>query len=213
MKKTIHLMSAAALCALAFAMPAQASPNGVKVGILTCQVDSGWGYVVGSSKDIACNYRPNHGEVDRYVGSMSKFGVDIGYTDHGVIVWDVVAPTSDTRPGALEGGYAGATASATVGAGIGANVLLGGFDKSIALQPVSVEGSTGLDVSAGVGAMRLEAAPPPPPPMIVAEREEVAEGPPPPPPEPMVEHRVMPMHHFHRVHHRHHVRHCTCQTQ
>ncbi len=210
MKKTIHLMGAAALCALAFAMPAQASPNGVKVGILTCQVDSGWGYVVGSSKDIACNYRPNHGEVDHYVGSMSKFGVDIGYTDHGVIVWDVVAPTSDTRPGALEGGYAGATASATVGAGIGANVLLGGFDKSIALQPISVEGNTGLDVAAGIGAMRLEAAPPPPEVTMVSEREEVAEGPPPPAPEPMAEHRVMPIHH---VHHRHHVRHCTCHMQ
>lgn len=207
MTRTMRLsLAGAAFGALAFAAPAFASPNGVKVGILTCQVDSGWGYVVGSSKDIACNYHPNHGEVDRYVGSISKFGVDIGYTDHGVIVWDVVAPTSDTRPGALEGGYAGATASATVGAGIGANVLLGGFDKSIALQPISVEGNTGLDVSAGIGAMRLEAANPPEmiPAAMVAE-----EAPPPPPPPPMEEHRII-IHHYVHHHHRHHLKHCGC---
>ena len=205
--KRVSLMAAAALSALAFSAPALASPNGVKVGVLTCQVASGWGYVLGSSKDIDCNYRPNQGESDRYTGSISKFGVDIGYTDHGVIVWDVVAPTSDTRAGALEGGYAGATASATVGAGIGAHVLLGGFDKSIALQPVSVEGNTGLDVAAGIGAMRLKAVPrevPPPEKMSEAEPAPVAAP-------------VEPPRHIHRVnyvhhHHRHHaVTHCTCK--
>jgi Protein of unknown function (DUF992) len=204
MKRVTYLVPA--MLALAFAAPAQASPNGVKVGILTCQVESGWGYVLGSSKNIDCNYRPNQGEADRYTGSISKFGVDIGYTDHGVIVWDVVAPTSDTRPGALEGGYAGATASATVGAGIGANVLLGGFDKSIALQPVSVEGNTGLDVSAGIGAMRLKSAPR----TIPASMKESQAT---PVPAPAVETR--PAHPVKRVrhaaYHRHAATHCTCE--
>jgi len=202
MKRMICLAPAA--LALAFASPALASPDGVKVGILTCQVESGWGYVIGSSKNIDCNYRPNHGEADHYTGSISKLGVDIGYTDHGVIVWDVVAPTSDTRAGALEGGYAGATASATVGAGVGANVLLGGFDKSIALQPVSVEGNTGLDVSAGIGAMRLRSAPR----MIPASMQQSEET---PAPAPAVEthHTVK---HIHHVAYRHHATtHCTCK--
>lgn len=200
------LFAATALCALGFAANANAAPEGVKVGVLTCQVESGWGYVLGSSKNIDCDYHPNQGENDRYVGSMSKLGVDIGYTDHGVIVWDVVAPTSDTRPGALQGGYAGATASATVGAGVGANVMLGGFDKSIALQPVSVEGNTGLDVSAGIGAMRLRV---PPKPVIV----QVAEAAPAPVAEPVrgEEHEAQPMHPVvHHYRHHRHVRHCTC---
>jgi outer membrane protein OmpA-like peptidoglycan-associated protein len=130
--------------------------------VLTCNVDGGWGYVLGSSKDLRCRYHPNHGDDDRYVGSISKIGVDIGYTSSATIVWDVVAPTSDMRPGALQGDYGGATASATLAVGLGAHVLLGGFDKSIALQPVSVESSSGFDIAAGIGALSLRIAPPEP---------------------------------------------------
>src|SRR5215469_8942401 len=161
MRKLVRVLTtAASLGVLAYAGATQAAPAGVKVGVLTCHVESGWGYVLGSSKDMRCDYRPNNGETDLYTGSISKFGVDIGYTSSATILWDVVAPSSDVRPGALQGDYAGATASATVGGGIGAHVLLGGFDKSIALQPVSVEGNTGLDVAAGVGEMSLRRAEP-----------------------------------------------------
>lgn len=155
LNRVAMLASAAAIATLTLS-PANASPNGVKVGVLTCHVDGGWGYVVGSSKDLLCNYHPDHGVDDFYKGSITKLGVDIGYTRSATIIWDVIAPTSDTRPGALEGVYGGVTASATVAVGAGANVLLGGFDKSIALQPVSVEGSSGLDVAAGIGALKLK---------------------------------------------------------
>jgi hypothetical protein len=94
--------------------------------------------------------------VEHYSGTISKWGVDIGYTGKSKLIWAVFAPTSDVRPGALEGEYAGATAQATVGVGLGANVLIGGLDKSVALQPVSVEGSTGLNVAAGIGQISLK---------------------------------------------------------
>jgi hypothetical protein len=155
------LLSTAFVAALAFAGQATATPHGVKVGVLTCHVESGWGYIVGSSKNMRCEYHPNHDQLDVYTGSISKIGMDIGYTGSGTVIWDVVAPTSDTRRGALSGDYAGATASATAGIGVGANVLIGGLDKSIALQPVSVMGNTGLDVSAGIGAISLRAEEPP----------------------------------------------------
>ena len=160
MSKKISLIAGAALAvsALAFAVPADAA--GVKVGTLTCHVASGWGFIFGSSKDLRCNFHPTEGRSEHYEGSVSKFGVDIGYTDSAVIVWAVVAPTSSLKPSALEGDYAGATASATVGVGVGANVLVGGFDRSIALQPLSVEGSTGLNVAAGIGAISLKYVPP-----------------------------------------------------
>ena len=152
------MMSAAVLSIFALAAPAQAadSPHGVKVGTLTCHVASGWGFIFGSSKDLRCNFRPNGHQGEHYAGSISKFGVDIGYTEGGELIWGVFAPSSDVRPGALEGDYAGATASATVGVGLGANVLVGGLDKSIALQPLSVEGNTGLNVAAGVGSISLK---------------------------------------------------------
>lgn len=152
-------MSAAMLGAVAFAAPAQASTSGVKVGTLTCGVASGWGFVFGSSKDLRCVFRQNNRHSVHYEGSISKFGVDIGYTEGGVLVWGVIAPTSDMRADALEGDYAGVSASATVGVGVGANVLVGGFDKSISLQPLSVSGNTGLNVAAGIGSIQLKYAP------------------------------------------------------
>ena len=126
-----------AVAALAFGAPASA--DGIKVGVLTCHESSGWGFIIGSSKDLRCNFSPNHGDPEHYVGTVSKFGVDIGYTRGGIIVWDVVAPNPAQR-GALQGGYVGAQASAAVGVGVGANVLIGGLNRSITLQPVSVEG-------------------------------------------------------------------------
>ena len=162
MQKRIRLMMGAAVLAagaLAFAGTADAAPHGVKVGSLTCNVASGWGFVFGSSKDLHCTFRPNSHSSEHYTGTISKFGVDIGYTEGGVLVWGVFAPASDVRAGALAGDYAGATASVTVGVGLGANVLIGGLDKSIALQPLSVEGNKGLNVAAGVGAISLTAAP------------------------------------------------------
>jgi hypothetical protein len=162
MQKNLRLMigaAALAIGAVAFAGSADAAPHGVKVGTLTCNVASGWGFVFGSSKDLHCTFRPSARASEHYVGTVSKFGVDIGYTEGGVLVWGVFAPSSDVRAGALQGDYAGATASATVGVGLGANVLIGGLDKSIALQPVSVEGNRGLNVAAGIGAISLKSSP------------------------------------------------------
>ncbi len=149
------LGAAVALTGLAAASTAQAAPAGVKVGTLTCDVASGMGFVFGSTKDLRCAYEPTKASVEHYAGTISKWGVDVGYTGKGKLVWAVFAPTSDVRPGAIEGEYAGASAQANVGVGLGANVLVGGFDKSIALQPLSLEGSTGLNVAAGIGSISL----------------------------------------------------------
>lgn len=131
--------------------------SGVAAGVLTCDVASGWGFVFGSSKSLKCTYsNGNHSE--RYTGSISKFGVDIGYTQSSVIVWTVFAPSSDVAKGALAGTYVGATGSAAVGGGVGANVLVGGGDKSISLQPVSFSGGTGLNVAAGIAGITLKSS-------------------------------------------------------
>ena len=102
-----------------------------------------------------CTFAPPGGPVQHYSGSIDRFGVDIGYVAGGVLIWTVVAPTANIGPGSLAGTFGGATASATVGVGLGANVLVGGSGNSIALQPVSIQGTTGLNVAAGVAAMTL----------------------------------------------------------
>jgi hypothetical protein len=150
-------ITAAVLAAGAFAYdtatPAQAQ-SGVSAGTLSCNVASGWGFVFGSSRSLRCTYsRP--GSIEHYSGTIRKFGVDIGYTQGGVIVWGVFAPTATPAAGALSGDYGGATASATVGVGVGANALVGGSGNTISLQPLSIEGNTGLNVAAGIGAITL----------------------------------------------------------
>jgi hypothetical protein len=143
--------------ALALGTPAQAQ-SGVRIGTLSCNVASGWGFVFGSSKELHCTLTPGPGQPEHYSGTISKFGVDIGYTNGGVLVWAVFAPSTNVGSGALAGDYVGATGSATGGVGVGANVIVGGSGQSISLQPVSIEGNTGLNVAAGIGAITLQPA-------------------------------------------------------
>ena len=128
----------------------------VRAGYLTCHVSSGWGIIFGSSRDMHCSYAMQPGYTEYYTGSITKFGADIGYLSSAVMIWAVLAPTTNLGQGALAGSYGGATASAAVGVGAGANVLIGGFNHSIALQPVSIEGQNGLNVAAGVAALSLK---------------------------------------------------------
>ena len=148
--KDVLRAGAVAAAMVAFAPSAHAASEGVQVGTLECHVDGGWGAVIASSRDMRCEYHPIDGGTEFYTGQLSRYGVDIGYTATRRLIWGVVAPTSDIATGALAGDYGGASAQATVGVGLGANVLVGGFDRSIALQPLSVEGNTGLAVAAGV---------------------------------------------------------------
>ena len=143
---------------LAYQGPAYAQ-GGAQIGTLTCNVAGGWGFVFGSSKAIRCTFARAGGPPEYYTGSINKFGVDIGYTQGGVLVWGVFAPTANLAPGALSGNYGGATGSASVGVGAGANVLVGGSHRTISLQPVSFEGNTGLNVAAGIASMSLHYRP------------------------------------------------------
>jgi len=161
MYRTMRL-AAALVAALggSLGLGAQATAqSGVAVGTLTCNVASGFGFVFGSSRAINCTFAGPGGRYEHYVGDISKFGVDIGFTQGGILVWTVFAPSASLAPGVLAGNYVGATASATVAVGVGANALLGGSNNSIALQPLSVEANRGLNVAAGVAALTLTPAP------------------------------------------------------
>ncbi len=159
MKNKTGMVSAIVVMALLglAAVPAHAEEKmTVKTGYLTCHEASGWGFIIGSSHKIHCTYTSNKHRAEYYSGSISKFGADIGYLQSAVILWAVAAPTTELGAGALAGDYAGAEASVALGVGAGANVLLGGFHRSIALQPVSVEGQNGLNVAAGIANMSLK---------------------------------------------------------
>ena len=158
MRRNTHLAIAAAsvgIGALLLGTPARAA---VEAGQLTCNVAGGPGLIVGSSRPLSCTFSGPTGP-EHYVGNISKVGVDIGYLEGGQMIWQVVASTPYPGPGSLAGSYSGATAGAAVGPGVAANALIGGSNRSVTLQPVSVEGQRGLDVSGGLATVNLQYAP------------------------------------------------------
>jgi hypothetical protein len=131
--------------------------SGVNIGALSCKVAGGVGFIFGSSKSLSCVFKRPDGSTERYRGTINKYGVDIGFTTESEIIWGVFAPGA-VAPGALAGHYGGVTGEAEVGLGLGANVLLGGSNKQVALQPLSVTGGIGLNVAAGIASITLEAS-------------------------------------------------------
>ena len=158
--KNAWIGSAAALsiAAALAASDAMAAPEHVKAGTLDCDVSGGVGLIIGSQKQMTCMFTPaNGGQREVYLGTIHKFGLDIGATAGGRMAWAVFAPTNQ-RFAALSGTYGGASGEATVGAGLGANVLVGGSDRTVALQPLSVQGQTGLNLAVGVASLELRPA-------------------------------------------------------
>jgi hypothetical protein len=150
---------AALLLAAAVNPGTAAAQSQVKVGTLDCDISGGIGLIIASQKEVQCIFSPSATRrPDAYVGTISKFGLDIGATQGGHMLWAVYAPTQGPERRALAGHYAGASAEATVVAGLGANVLVGGSNRSIALQPLSIQGQTGLNLAVGVSQLDLRPA-------------------------------------------------------
>ena len=121
----------------------------VRLGFLKCSIGSGWGLIFGSTRRVYCVYSGDGGAVvERYSGHIDSFGVDIGYRKHGIMLWSIFTTTSGFESGALAGSYVGVSADAALGVGVGGKILVGGFDRSFALQPISIEGTEGLNIAA-----------------------------------------------------------------
>jgi hypothetical protein len=134
---------------------AQQPMDRIQVGVLECRGGASIGFIVGSVTNLGCVLRADGMPEDRYVATIRKVGVDLGITEESALAWGVYAPVSRLGPGDLSGNYAGAQGSASIGVGLGGNVLVGGSDNSIALQPLSVQGQVGLSVAAGLESLEL----------------------------------------------------------
>lgn len=140
--------------------PAPQESGTVRIGTLRCDVAGDRNFVFGSTRQLVCDFTNLAGRHDRYKGEIRRYGVDLGFLRSGVMLWGVLAPTTDQRPGVLAGDFEGVSAGVTagVGVGVGANVLVGGSRRSITLQPISIEGNTGLNLALGVARLRLTRA-------------------------------------------------------
>lgn len=149
------LLAATAAATLAASTSSADAQSRARVGGLTCDLAPSVGMVIGSRQEAACVFRPTRGRPERYQGMISRLGLDLGVKEGGRLYWAVLADSGRRPPRSLVGDYAGASGQAAFGVGAGANVLVGGSDRSISLQPVSVSAQRGVNVAAGVANLSL----------------------------------------------------------
>jgi hypothetical protein len=155
MRLTTFVLAAAALAgsiASAQAVPA------VRAGILECRGGQNVGFVVGSVASLECVFQSPGHRPEPYIATLHRLGLDLGVTAQTQFTWAVTAPTNRLGYGELAGTYGGVGANASVGIGGGGNFLVGGPSNAYALQPISVQGQTGLNVAAGIANIELEPA-------------------------------------------------------
>ena len=157
MSRSTILAGVAATLLVASFVPAQTQQpmQRVQVGVLECRGGASIGFIVGSVTNLGCVLRAEGLPEDRYVATIRKVGLDLGITQESALAWGVFAPVARLGPGELAGNYAGVQGSATLGVGAGGNLLVGGSNNTIALQPLSLQGQVGLSVAAGLESLEL----------------------------------------------------------
>ena len=151
-----YLVAAIAALSMTVATTSAHAQARVRAGGLSCNLAPTVGMIIGSRQNISCTFTPgNGGPVQRYSGYIGRLGLDLGVTGRGPMIWGVFATTTKTRPGMLAGTYVGASGDASLGVGGGANVLVGGSNRTISLQPLSLQGQTGVNLALGVARMTL----------------------------------------------------------
>src|SRR5271165_512434 len=81
----------------------------IRAGLLTCDVSAGIGLIITSQKQVSCAFKPDQpGRQEDYDGTITKYGLDLGMTGGGVMVWVVFTDTV-AGPGFLAGDYVGAS--------------------------------------------------------------------------------------------------------
>jgi hypothetical protein len=128
----------------------------VRAGILECQGGQNVGFVVGSVTSLECVFQSEGRRPEPYIATVHRYGVDLGFTQQTRFSWAVNAPSRRVGRGDLAGNYGGVGANASVGVGFGGNFLVGGPQNAYALQPISVQGQTGLNVTAGIADIELQ---------------------------------------------------------
>lgn len=156
------IVTGAALSTSAFAQQDGETVDHTEIGSLSCDVGDGTGFIFGSTRELNCTLNPiQEGLADEtYIGDIKRYGIDIGKTQNGQMSWLVLAPTeAEYYEGGLNGSYQGVSAEATVGIGLGANVMVGGSEDTLALQPISLNTQNGLNFAIGVGEITLQRIP------------------------------------------------------
>ena len=159
LRRCSTLAALALIAMLAMPADAQSPPSWTQAGMLRCKVNPSIGFIIAGHQSMECSFTPNGlNPPQAYEGALNMIGLDIGISAGGVFGWAVFAPTTGIPAGALAGEYVGASGDIGLGVGVGANVLIGGSGRTVALQPISLEGSVAVDVALGVSGLKLRPA-------------------------------------------------------
>lgn len=148
--------------AVTLVVPAVAQAQSwTQVGGLACTVNPNIGFIIFGHQPMECRFTPGapNAAPQAYQGAINTVGLDVGITAGSVLGWAVFAPTTGIPAGALAGEYVGATGDLGLGIGAGANVLIGGSARTLALQPLSLQGSVAVNVVLGVSSLKLRPVP------------------------------------------------------
>lgn len=133
--------------------------GGKNIGRLNCTIAGGFGLLLGSSKKAECVFERKDGSIESYKGKLNKIGLDIGATEKAYMTWAVFTRKDNTvAPNDLAGKYSGVSGELSLGIGLGVNALIGGNGKKIGLQPIAVQGASGLNLAVGLATLKLESA-------------------------------------------------------
>jgi hypothetical protein len=156
----VLLAAFAVAAALSAPAAAQAQQSWTQVGALMCKVDPSVGFIFIGHQPMQCTYTPSLAPAppQYYDGAINTVGLDIGINAGSILGWGVFAPTQGLPANALAGEYVGVSADAGFIAGAGANVLVGGSARTVALQPLSLQGSLAVNAVLGVSSLKLRPA-------------------------------------------------------
>ncbi|WP_299285492.1 DUF992 domain-containing protein [uncultured Tateyamaria sp.] len=131
-----------------------------EIGALTCEVEDTSALIaLKQARTLDCTFDPAQEGLanEAYVGEITRFGLSVGGTQKGVMSWLVLAPTERSAAEAgLNGTYRGVSAQATLGVGVEGNVMVGGGEDQLTLQPISLGAQTGVNLALGVGNIKLQ---------------------------------------------------------
>jgi len=157
LKRALYVLCIGTPLAL-MAMPPVAQQPYNRAGMLSCTTAPTIGLIIGSQQAMRCEFRPERGTPEYYSGVMSRIGLDLGITAGGQMAWAVLMSSQVPTRSGLTGTYVGGSGDIALGIGVGANLLIGGNNASVALQPLSVEGQVGLNLALGVASLQLRPA-------------------------------------------------------
>ncbi|MBV1699875.1 MAG: DUF992 domain-containing protein [Hyphomicrobiales bacterium] len=154
-----HFLRALTVCVFAVGPAFAQTPTWIQAGQLTCKLNPSVGFVIFGHQSMECNFQPVSGPAQPYQGAINTIGIDLGVTGPGGLAWAVFGSAGGLPAGALAGEYIGVSGDAGLGLGAGANVLIGGSNRSVALQPLSLEGAVAINVVAGLSQLKLRTVP------------------------------------------------------